>query len=81
MGDPDEPHVGLFFFVDGELVILSTPVSAGENDGDFVNDPRGHPDSWALHCQVPGKNRRSGNTGAKILRLLPQGAVRLLVKK
>lgn len=41
-----EPLVGLFFHVDGELVILSTPLSEGENDGDFINDPRGHSDCW-----------------------------------
>lgn len=46
MSEPKEPRVGLFFFVDGELVILSTPVSGGENDGDFINDPRGHSDCW-----------------------------------
>jgi hypothetical protein len=46
MGGSDEAHVGLFFYVEDELVILSVPVSEGENDGDFVNDRRGHPDSW-----------------------------------
>lgn len=46
MTENQEPLVGLFFCVDGELVILSTPLSEAENDGDFVNDRRGHPDCW-----------------------------------
>jgi hypothetical protein len=46
MSDPDEPKVGIIFYVEDELVILSVPVSSGEHDGDFINYPRGHSDCW-----------------------------------
>lgn len=32
--------------VDGALIVESLPVSDGEDDGDFVNDPRSHHDCW-----------------------------------
>jgi hypothetical protein len=45
-GTPLEPRVGIFFLVDGELIVESVPISEGEDDGDFVNDPRSHIECW-----------------------------------
>lgn len=36
MSEPGEPRVGLFFYVDGELNIESTPISKAENDPQAV---------------------------------------------
>jgi hypothetical protein len=41
-----EPRLGIFFLVDGELIVESMPISEGEDDGDFVNDRRSHQESW-----------------------------------
>jgi hypothetical protein len=43
-----EPQVGIIFLVEGELTVQSVPVSKGEDDGHFVNDPRGHEKSWTV---------------------------------
>jgi hypothetical protein len=72
MGDSNEPRVGIFFFVDDELVILSTPLSEGEDDGDFVNDRRGHPECWPSIAQSLEKTEGTGY-GNKSYDFYPRG--------
>lgn len=64
--------MGLFFYVEGELVILSTPLSEGENDGDFINDPRGHSDCWEALRTEPDNSTVRRNR-AKSYDFYPRG--------
>lgn len=60
-----EPRVGIFFVVDGELILGSMPISGGEDDGDFVNDPRSHHECWntlARRMETAGAKRFSGKS-------------------
>jgi hypothetical protein len=41
-----EPRVGIFFVIDGVLIVESRTVSEGEDDGDFVNHSRSHYECW-----------------------------------
>ena len=40
------PHLGIFWLVDGKLIIDSSPLSEAEPYGDHMNHPRGHVDVW-----------------------------------
>jgi len=40
------PHLGIFWLVDGKLIIDSSPLSEAERYGDHMNHPRGHVDVW-----------------------------------
>lgn len=43
---PPEPHVGIFWLFDGELIIDSTPLSKAEAYGTALTHPTGHIDYW-----------------------------------
>jgi hypothetical protein len=72
MDNSDQPHVGLFFYVEDELVMLSSPISEGENDGDFINDPRGHSDCWEALRTEP-QNSIVYNNRTKSYDFYPRG--------
>jgi hypothetical protein len=40
------PHLGIFWLVDGKLIIDSSPLSEAEPYGDHLTHPRGHVDVW-----------------------------------
>lgn len=40
------PHLGIFWLVDGKLIIDSSPLSEAERYGDHMNHPRGHVHVW-----------------------------------
>ena len=42
----EEPRVGIFWVVDGKLLIDSTPLSRAEPYGDFLTHPRSHYAVW-----------------------------------
>lgn len=42
-----EPRVGIFWLLDGKLIVDSTPLSQAERYGDALTHPKGHPRSWA----------------------------------
>lgn len=44
--NPREPCVGIFWLVNGRLVLYSTPVSEAEPYGRALNHPEGHPKTW-----------------------------------
>ena len=44
---PEEPRLGIFWLVDDELVIASTPLVQCEPYGDVMNEPRSHVEYWA----------------------------------
>ena len=41
------PHLGIFWLVDGKLIIDSLPLSKSERYGDHKTHPRSHIDVWA----------------------------------
>jgi hypothetical protein len=41
-----EPHVGIFWLLDGTLLIDSTPLDQAEPYGDHLTHPRSHIDVW-----------------------------------
>src|ERR1039458_8987371 len=41
-----EPHVGIFWIVNGKSLIESTPLSEAEPYGVFLTHPRGHAEVW-----------------------------------
>jgi hypothetical protein len=41
-----EPHVGIFWVVNGKSLIESTPLSEAEQYGDYLTHPRGHAEVW-----------------------------------
>jgi|SRR5208283_731102 len=44
---PDqEPHLGIFWLVDGMLIFDSSPLSEAELYGDHMNHPHGHVHVW-----------------------------------
>jgi len=46
-GDPQEPHVGIFWLLDsGRLILDVTPLSKAVPYGDSLTHPRGHLDRW-----------------------------------
>ena len=45
--EPNSPRVGIIYFVDGELLIESTPLGRAGRYGDFRIHERGHIDYWA----------------------------------
>ena len=42
-----EPHVGIFWVVNGRPIIDSTPLSRSEQYGDFLSHPRSHYEVWS----------------------------------
>jgi hypothetical protein len=42
----NEPHVGIFWLIDGKPIIDSTPLSESKDYGDFRTYPRSHIDVW-----------------------------------
>ena len=53
----NEPHVGIFWLIDGKPIIDSTPLSESKDYGDFRTYPRSHIDvweQWRLSGRVPG---------------------------
>jgi hypothetical protein len=47
----EEPHVGIFWAVDGKPLIDSTPLAEAEDYGDFKTHPRSHLEAWSLFQQ------------------------------
>ncbi len=45
-GGKEEPDVGIFWLVNGNLLIDSTPLGKAEDYGDFLTHPRGHAEVW-----------------------------------
>ena len=41
-----EPYLGIFWLVDGKLIIDSTPLTEAEPYGDHVTHPQSHIDVW-----------------------------------
>ena len=48
----EEPHVGIFWVVEGRSVIDSTPLSQAEPYGDHLTHPRGHAEVWEQYQRV-----------------------------
>jgi hypothetical protein len=46
------PHVGIFWLVNGKLVIDSTPLSEAEPYGDSLTHPRSHNDVWEQYQRI-----------------------------
>ena len=46
-----EPHVGIFWVVDGKPLLDSLSLSEAEEYGDFKTHPRSHIDAWRLFQQ------------------------------
>lgn len=58
-GRVPEPHVGIFWVINGNLVIDSVPLGEAEPYGDHLTHPRGHVDVWEqlrLGGKVPGES-------------------------
>jgi hypothetical protein len=54
-----ELRVGIFWLLNGKLLIDSTPLSEGEPYGDHLTHPRSHIDvweQWRLSGKVPGES-------------------------
>jgi hypothetical protein len=47
-----EPHVGIFWLIDGKLLIDSTPLSQAEPYGDHLTHARGHAEVWEQYQRV-----------------------------
>jgi hypothetical protein len=47
-----EPRVGIFWLVDGKLLIDSTLLSKAESYGDHLTHPQGHAAVWEQYQQV-----------------------------
>jgi hypothetical protein len=54
-----EPYLGIFWLVDGKLIIDSTPLTEAEPYGDSLTHPRSHVDTWAQFQQVGKAPRES----------------------
>jgi hypothetical protein len=55
----DVPHVGIFWLLNGKLVIDSMPLGEAEPYGDHLTHPRSHIDvweQWRLSGKVPGES-------------------------
>jgi len=55
----EEPHVGIFWLIDGKLLIDSMPLSQAEPYGDHLTHPRSHIDvweQWRLSGKVPAES-------------------------
>jgi hypothetical protein len=58
-GRKKQPHVGIFWLVDGKLVIDSTSLAEAEPYGDNLTHPRGHLkvwEQWRMGGKVPGES-------------------------
>lgn len=47
-----EPMLGIFWLVDGKLLIDSAPISECEQYGDHMTHPKGHSDVWELWQKI-----------------------------
>jgi hypothetical protein len=47
-----EARVGIFWVVNGEMLIDSTPLSEAEPYGDYLTHPRGHAEVWEQYQQT-----------------------------
>jgi len=45
-GGKEESRVGIFWLLNGKLLIDSTPLDEAERYGDFLTHPRGHAEVW-----------------------------------
>ncbi len=54
-----EPHLGIFWLVDGKLIIDSSPLSEAEPYGDHLTHPRSHIRVWATFERSGGVPRGS----------------------
>src|SRR6202035_1481936 len=55
----DVPHVGIFWLLNGKLVIDSMPLGEAEPYGDHLTHPRSHIDvwgQWRLDGKAPGES-------------------------
>jgi hypothetical protein len=55
----DVPHVGIFWLLNGKLIIDSMPLAEAEPYGDHMTHPRSHIDvwgQWRLVGKVPGES-------------------------
>jgi len=55
----DIPHVGIFWLLNGKLIIDSMPLGKAEPYGDHLTYPRSHIDvwgQWRLGDKVPGES-------------------------
>ena len=50
----DVPHVGIFWLLNGRLIIDSMPLGEAEPYGDHLTHPRSHIDVW-VHWRLGGK--------------------------
>ena len=58
-GRVPEPHVGIFWLLNGKLLIDSVPLGEAEPYGDHLTHPRSHIDvweQWRLDGKVPGES-------------------------
>jgi hypothetical protein len=58
-GRVPEPQVGIFWLLNGKLLIDSVPLGEAEPYGDHLTHPRGHVDVWEqlrLGGKVPGES-------------------------
>jgi hypothetical protein len=58
-GRVPEPHVGIFWLLNGKLLIDSVPLGEAEPYGDHLTHPRSHVDVWEqlrLGGKVPGES-------------------------
>ena len=90
-----EARVGIFWVVNGEMLIDSTPLSEAEPYGDYLTHPRGHAEVWEQYQQtgaVPSdmeyeespRGRVMYNTKTRRFTLLADGCIlkdKILVRK
>ena len=55
----DEPRVGIFWLVKGELIFDSSPLDEAESYGEHLTHPRSHIDVWNQFQQVGKVPRES----------------------
>jgi hypothetical protein len=66
----ESPELGIVFLVSGKLLIASSPVSEGENYGDFKNYPGGHPRYWTelqREGTVPGDSEYADHPRGRVV--------------
>jgi hypothetical protein len=72
-GEPTSPRVGIIYFVEGELLIDSTPLDHAGRYGDFRIHERGHNSYWA-------ELSRSGRVPSSECEEYPRGQVAYYTK-
>jgi hypothetical protein len=81
-----EPQVGIFWLVDGKLLIDSTPLSAAEPYGDFLTHAAGHDKAWErlqstgiaprdMEYDSPARGRVMYDTKAETFSLLADACI------